>query len=164
MHCTMILQSSYPGVTTERTDLHRTQIPYSWYTRYHTQQRARTRVYKRGSSVASPLLYTILPPHHTQDACRDIPCARWVQSPTCTYHVSYHDVHGALMRQTHLRGALPGLLSGTILEMQLVCGMHGSRHVWYTGGPVYVPKEMWCNIHIHMHSGVLYVCCIHYYG
>jgi len=87
-----------------------------------------------------------------------------VQSPTCTYHVSYHDVHGALMRQTHLRGALPGLLSGTILEMQLVCGMHGSRHVWCTGGYQCTYYETWCSIHIHMHIRVLYVYCIHYYG
>ena len=45
---------------------------------------------------------------------------------THLYHVPYHDMHGALMRQTHLRRALPGLLPGRILEMQMLWSRMGA--------------------------------------
>ena len=45
---------------------------------------------------------------------------------THPYHVPYHDVDGALMRQTHLRRALPGLLPGRILEMQMLWSRMGA--------------------------------------
>ena len=65
------------------------------------------------------------------------------------------------MRQTHLRRALPGLLPGRILEMQMLWSRMGAgslvqRYTYRYGDiPAYS---------VAVHIRMLYVYCIHYYG